>query len=155
MNTWPLISAILGMVILSGCASTEASGELPRRDLAKGAFSGIQDSQQHVIRTEAAWQKLWKQHAATRQPPPEPPTVNFDREMVIAAFMGLRRTGGFAVEIARVESAQKNLQITVVESSPPEGGMSLQALTAPFHIVAVPKSKLPEKFSTESRVRSR
>lgn len=57
----------------------------------------------------------------------------FEKNAVVAAFLGQRRTGGFGVDIARAASG--NLRVS--ERTPPKGAMTTQALTAPFKVVSV------------------
>lgn len=58
----------------------------------------------------------------------------FKTNAVIAAFLGVRRTGGYGVNIVRAA----NGGIRVVESSPPADAMVTQVITAPFKMVSVP-----------------
>jgi hypothetical protein len=139
---------MLGMVafILSLMSSTTLPAEsLPLRKLAHGAFGGIQTAKREVIKDQSAWDKLWAQHA---QPvnEPEKPKVDFSKEMVILVAMGRKTTGGHSIEITSVKPDRDHLIITVKSSSPPPGAFATQALTAPFHIVAVPRSELKPKF---------
>jgi hypothetical protein len=66
--------------------------------------------------------------------------------MVIAVTMGRRSTGGYSIEITRVERVGNRLRVEVTRTAPPRGAMTIQALTAPFHFVAVPASDLPVRF---------
>ena len=59
----------------------------------------------------------------------------FKSHAVIAAFLGQRRTGGFAVDI----SPGADGEIQVLEQNP-KGRMVTQVLTTPFKIVSVPAS---------------
>src|SRR5437016_6642799 len=88
---------------LMGCVSINGAQPLPIRSLAKGTFSGIRDARQEVIKDAARWEKLWNQHATSAAAAEKIPTVDFSKEMVIAATMGTKSTGGYMVEIARVE----------------------------------------------------
>ena len=119
---------------------------MPARSLAKGAFSGIKEAKQELIKDAAQWEKLWKQHALSANSGEKTPSVDFSKEMVIVATMGVKRTGGYAIEIVGVEVADQSLKISVKQSSPPPGALTIQALTAPFHFVAVPKSDLKPEF---------
>ena len=56
----------------------------------------------------------------------------FKRNAVVAAFLGQRRSGGYAVEITR--EAEGALRVS--EKSPPKGAMTTMALTAPYHVVS-------------------
>jgi hypothetical protein len=122
-----------------------APRDFPLRTLAKGAHSGIQEAKRERIKTPDVWDRLWEKHSV-RTPPEEKPAVNFDQEMVIAMTMGRRRTGGYAIEITEVRAVENRLRIEYQQSTPPEGAMTIQVLTAPFHFVAVPRSDLEPEF---------
>jgi hypothetical protein len=149
MNVLQSVFGSLIMLGLFGCVTASSEDSIPLRSLAKGGFSGIQEAKQEVITEKKAWEQIWSKHSKSRTPAAAPPEVDFEKEMVIAVTMGSKRTGGYAVEIARVEITEKKLKILVKESSPPPGAMTLQALTAPFHFVAVPKSNLKPEFVKE------
>lgn len=56
----------------------------------------------------------------------------FRAGVVVAAFLGQRRTGGYAVEIAR----EADGALRVSEKSPPKDAMTTMALTASFRVVS-------------------
>ena len=135
----------MGLSVL-GCATATGGGPLPLRSLVKGGFSGIREAKQEVIKDSAAWERLWAQHNANTPRSAPLPDVNFSKEMVIVATMGTKRTGGYSVEILRAERKGKKLRIEVQQTSPPPGSITIQALTAPFHFVAVPRQDLEPEF---------
>lgn len=141
---WPagLLLALLSL----GVAGAADHGPIQVRSLAKGAFGGIQDARQEVITDPQTWEELWRTHAVHSTPPPKLPEVDFTQEMVIVATLGRQRTGGYAIEVAGVEVAGGELKIAIRRTSPPPGAMAIQALTAPFHFVAVPRSELKPVF---------
>ena len=67
-------------------------------------------------------------------------------DAVVVATMGTRRTGGYSIEIRNVAPTDKTLRISLKQTSPPPDAITVQALTAPFHFVAVPKSDLKPEF---------
>ena len=140
-------SLLIGLffVCLFNCVNAN-DRSLLIRSLAKGALSGIKEAKQEVIRDAAAWERFRKQHSISEQSAERIPPVDFSKEMIVAATMGTKRTGGYTIEIVRVEPAGKSLQIFVKQTSPPPGALTIQALTAPFHFVAVPKSDLKPEF---------
>jgi hypothetical protein len=138
-----IIPVLLGCSIL---AAAVVGGE-EMRTLGKGTHSGITRAGERVIRSADGWQKLWKEHTANMEPPAPLPAVDFTREMVIAVFMGEQRTGGYAIEVARVAPGPKALVVEVRRASPRPGGIGIQVLTQPFHFVAVKKSELPVRFT--------
>ncbi len=146
MNLIQTLGISLSLTCLLTCVAANGAKTLPIRSLKKGAFSGIREAKQEVVKTADAWEKLWKQHATAAGEPEKIPAVDFSKEMVVVATMGTKRTGGYAIEIVGVEAKDKTLKISVKKSSPPPDAMTIQALTAPFHFVAVPKSNLKPEF---------
>jgi hypothetical protein len=133
--------------IAMGCSTVATSSAAPFRTVAKGAFSGIQEPKQQVIRNEIDWEKLWTSHAAMANKPSEKrPLVDFSKEMIVFVTMGRQRSGGFSLEITDVTESDGKLRIIVRQKRPAQGSMTIQSLTAPFHIVAVPKTDAKPEF---------
>lgn len=109
---------------------------IPMRTLEKGGNSVIDEARQATARTAEDWAALWRQHAPDRPRP----SVDFSKEMVVAVFMGSRPTAGFAVEIVGVSEASGGLVVQYRETRPSRDAMTAQVLTAPYHLVAIPKS---------------
>jgi hypothetical protein len=127
-------------------ADPPQAGPLPLRTLAKGGFSGIQEPLQQLIKDPAHWEKVWSAHNAGRKSEQNRPEIDFTKEMVILATMGRKNTGGYSIEITKAEVSGDQLKVYVTRKTPRPGGMSLQALTAPFHMAAVPKTELKPEF---------
>ncbi len=118
---------------------------LPLRPVAQGYHSGIDQPEQRVIRAAAEWSKLWVRHTATSSDK-TPPKVDFTKEMVLAAFLGQRSTGGYAVQITDARVAGRKLLVTVQEKRPGRGELRAQLVTSPFCAVAVKASQLPVEW---------
>jgi len=114
----------------------QAAPAMPMRTLEKGSDSAIDEARQATARTADEWAALWRQHAADRPRPP----VDFSKEMVVGVFMGSRPTAGFAVEIVGVREEAGGVVVQYRETRPSRDAMTAQVLTAPYHLVAVPKS---------------
>jgi len=121
------------------CAPAQAAEANDMRTVVKGSFSGIQEECRLVVTNQAGWDAVWKRHTVKKTPKEPAPEVNFEKETVLAAAQGQQRTGGFSIEIAGVEQQGEKTIVTVRERKPKPGGITIQALTAPIHIVAVPK----------------
>jgi hypothetical protein len=55
--------------------------------------------------------------------------------MVIAIFQGSKPTGGFGIEILRVENSEERLMVFYREIAPPRGAIVPQLLTQPHHMI--------------------
>lgn len=102
------------------------SGKL--KTLAEGFHSSITDPFVAVIRDDETYTKL-------RNMEPNLPKLEADffrLNVVVAAFLGTRNTGGYSVEISRGE----NEKIRVTEKAPAKGSMTTQVITSPFKLVS-------------------
>jgi hypothetical protein len=144
-----LPAALMLMIISESHRDTHA--EPPRlRTLAKGSFSGIAEAKKEVLKDQAAWEKLWTKHTSAMKPGEKLPAVNFEKEVIIVVTMGRQRTGGYAIEILSAKEIDKHFQITIRKTLPKPGSMAIQALTAPFHFAAAPKSDMKPQFMEEN-----
>jgi hypothetical protein len=112
--------------------------------IAQGTDSAIAEPREVVARTAEAWQAVWTDHDAGT-----PPAIDFTQSMVVGVFLGMRPTAGFAVEITAVEMEEGRTIVWYVERRPDPGDLTAQMLTAPFHLVAVPRTDSEVVFRPE------
>jgi hypothetical protein len=98
-------------------------------------MSGVDRAEQVVARTAQEWQALWQRHAPGRQAP----AIDFARNMVVAVFLGSRPSGGYQVQITGVRTVGPTLVVQWSEARPAPGQVAAQVMTAPAHIVTVPR----------------
>lgn len=108
----------------------------------KGALSQIDTSRQVVVKTPTEFTTLWKSHAADRRMP----DVDFASNMVVGIFLGSRPTAGFGAEIVSAQPESGVLIVKYKETRPSPDLIAAQMLTAPFHLVSVPKFDGPVRF---------
>jgi len=121
--------------------ATEPSKNSPHQVLlhtiAKGIRSGIREPSQIAIRNQTEWQQLWREHSSASTAPASLPTVDFDKELVAAVFLGEKPSGGYGVEISSAEVIDRALTVFVKETSPSPGAIVTQGFNQPFHIVRI------------------
>ncbi len=93
-----------------------------------------------LITGPQSWHTFLKQHHADKLPWPD---IDWDRQVVLVALMGAKRTGGYRITLRHVTVRGKEVQVTVEERSPRPGEMVIQVLTSPFHVVTIPRDDLP------------
>ena len=110
--------------------------QVPFQTVAKGHRSGIRASSQVVVRNQAEWAALWKNHTSFEANAAPPPTIDFSKEIAVGVFLGEKPTGGHEVEILRIDKEDgAGVSVSFVERQPPAGSVVTQAFTQPFHIV--------------------
>jgi protease stability complex PrcB-like protein len=148
---------ILGLALAAMLAQPPRPGGLPNpaemmletpntRTIEKGDQSGIDEARRVLVRTDAEWTALWKQH----HPDKPRPAIDFSKEMVVGVFMGSRPNAGFSTTIISATVANGALIVRYAEKVPAPGSMSAQILTFPFHLVAIPKAAVMDfKFEKD------
>lgn len=142
-----------------GITTQSVFAQQPKRELAFETLSKQTNLQyvkkkEHVLRTQAEWEKLWKQmHQVEGQREqssgrlPDLPKVDFTRQMVIAVFQGQKPSGGYSIEITKLVRNNGKLEVFVEETSPGKDCFTIQIITYPHHIVVVDKSTDPLRFT--------
>ena len=103
------------------------------RRLGRWTQTGIERPERLVFRDERSLAEFW-----SRLGTGEPPKIDFDRELVVAAASGQQATGGHSITIGRAVLRDGVLVVEVVESSPGPDCMATQALSQPVDVVAIP-----------------
>ena len=109
-------------------------------DKIEGQSNGITEKQFVVVRCESEWATLWIRHTAGRSE--AMPVVDFNREMVVAVFLGERSTGGYKVEVKPIPdpiSPKSRMVVLYREIAPARKNFSIQMVTRPFIMVKVRK----------------
>jgi uncharacterized membrane protein len=106
--------------------------------IAHGNSSRIAQPRRVLARTAEEWRALWAAHSGPDAAAPEP-HVDFDTRMVAGVFAGERPTSGFDVRITGTHRDGSALVVSVEEQRPPDGAMTAQMITSPFHLVSLPR----------------
>ncbi len=112
----------------------------------KGNHCGITEPKQIVITDAKEWAEIWKQVHRGKIPVPKVPDIDFNKNMVLAVFMGQKPTSGYAIQITEVARSNGEVFAKLKETAPTKGAIVLQVLTQPFHIVVVPKVDAKVRF---------
>ena len=67
------------------------------------------------------------------------PSIDFEKNSVIAVFMGMRNTGGFDIRVKKILETNENILVTVEEISPDKNCNVIQIITYPYQVVLTPK----------------
>lgn len=143
--------SLLILIAFSFCLSSLASAADKKEMRFKGAYSGVKKASNQVITDNATWEKTWKKVHANRSPQPKLPAVDFEKQAVLAVFLGEKFTGGYGIHIASVKEEDKVVTVAVKTTSPPKGGITTQALTQPYELLVIAKSTKPVKFVVDGK----
>jgi hypothetical protein len=91
------------------------------------------------------WLSFWKDHNET--PPNEIPAVDWKTEMVLVAWVGLRREAGDSVEVRRILQTGQGTQVILKERVPGDFCSPAARDHYPVHIIVAPRTLEPIRFS--------
>jgi hypothetical protein len=106
-----------------------------------------------VIRDAASWQAYWAKTVSNMSPAPPAPTVDFTRQMVLAAAMGQQRSGGFVIVIDSVYASGGTTYAVVRSVSPGSNCVVPGVLTAPVVAVRIDRAEGPVRFVKRAETR--
>lgn len=149
--------ALLALLALfaAGCSKDVADVRIPAdaQSLAmeevysvQAHWSGYEDPVRTVITDEETWAEAWETLHATVSPMPERPYVDFNASVLVLAAMGERPSTGYSVTIEAVQHHEGTLYVSLLERSPGASCITGGALTAPAHVVQVPRAGTAVEF---------
>lgn len=144
-------------LVIAGCgAATNAQGTaMPITSIQKEVPPPGGDAPlREVIRTQDAWDALYRRLRGGASPPPPPPSIDFSREMVLVISLGMRTSGGFGVAVTASQQTPTDIVVTVEETVPGPTCMVTMAITYPFTAVTLPTSDTPVRFVETKKVDS-
>ena len=103
-------------------------------------YSGIGEDVRRLIDSRSEWGAFWEEAHSGRSPMPETPSIDFDRNVVVAAAMGGASSGGHSIGIEAVARSGDTLYARVRETSPGDSCAVTMAVTHPVQAVRVPVS---------------
>jgi hypothetical protein len=114
--------------------------DVPFEIVARGQQAvGVTSPAYQMLRTPEELVTAWNRaHGSALQAPPLP-GVDFERETLLAVFLGQKPTGGYGADVRGVTLEGGDLFIDLIEASPGPGAMVTQALTSPWLLMRVPR----------------
>ncbi len=119
-----------------GYAPYGSNRTLDLRRLGQWTRTGIGESRRLVIRDANAWDQFWSELGVGDRP-----SVDFNRDVVVAVAAGQRPTGGYEIQVDRVTQSDGQLTVEVVERTPGPNCITTASLTQPVDVVVVPAAE--------------
>ncbi|NOY12070.1 MAG: protease complex subunit PrcB family protein [Archaeoglobi archaeon] len=130
---WILL-LILSLLTLSllGCSGKEEN-QVKFDVIGKGYFSNVAEKKYMVIRSTDEFRDFVNETGVIFQPP------DFNTTMVIAVFMGERKTGGYEINIGKILEEDGKLVVYVDLYEPSDTCLVTSVITSPFQVVKLKK----------------
>lgn len=98
-----------------------------------------------LIETQAEWEKFWSvELEGNKFPVPPAPQIDFQTQILLAAFTGQKNTGGYGISVTGVDtntiSGSADVVVYVNQEVPAADAVLTQALTSPAQVVSVERN---------------
>jgi hypothetical protein len=128
-------------------------GSVPFGTLDRADDSGARLSSPRVFasvpegnpQSPTGWEAFWQAHRGGSLS--SPPPVDWAREMVVVAAVGIRSEAGDSVEVRRILQTGEGTQIHVVERVPGDFCSPAAREHHPVHVVVAPRTRAPFGFA--------
>ena len=120
------------------------NNSIPFSVILQGEHSNVDKQKNIIITNNEELSSFYSKINMTRTPDFPVPKVNFKKNIVLGLFMGTKTTGGYSIEIDKIESYKNEIIVFYKEKSPK--GMATMVITQPCLIVSIPKKDLPIRF---------
>ncbi|MBN4085136.1 protease complex subunit PrcB family protein [Flavobacteriaceae bacterium AH-315-B10] len=108
--------------------------------LSQDFFGGITDSKFMIINNEKDLDLVYSSINKSRTPELEMPTIDFDKETVIALFLGEKNSGGYSIAVEQIINVNDKVNVVYRITSPKAGEMVTSVMTQPYCIIKIPKT---------------
>lgn len=130
-NLW--LSCLMAAAVAAAPAAASQDAVADDWTTLSGPVSGVTRPRTVDVRDAKTWKELWAEHTALRPDAPPAPFVDFERERVIAVFLGSRSSGGHGVSlVVRENKAAGVIEVSVSEKTPAKGGFAITMMSQPF-----------------------
>ncbi|MGD9386304.1 MAG: protease complex subunit PrcB family protein [Thioalkalispiraceae bacterium] len=136
---------------MTGCTTTSEPAPIGTnknilfRTIAQGQSSGLTREKFLTFRSIIDFAEFWNVHS--RGNLASIPKINFETQMVLAVFMGEKRTGGYAIRVEKIIEQEKRLRVGILVITPDADSARTMMISQPYHIVVLPKINKPVEYS--------
>lgn len=127
----------------------QSKSEIAFNEISKGLYSGVEEKRQIVINDPQSYRKLWNEVFSIYHPMADLPEIDFEKNTLIAVFMGTTSTGGYSVEITKISESSKEINVRIKYLTPAPDDFVTMALSQPYHLVIIPKTSKTAIFEVE------
>jgi hypothetical protein len=115
--------------------------------------TGLDRPSELIVRDPESWPVAWNRIHSVRRPAPPLPEVDFSTDIVIIVSLGLRRSGGYGIQIDGAFRDETGTLVTIVETEPGPGCLVTTEISSPVEIAVFPATAEPISFKRRVEIR--
>jgi PrcB C-terminal len=102
-----------------------------------GQATGVEQAEYALIANEDQLLNFWNRAHGSQLNVPPLPNIDFRRETIVAAFAGIKPTGGYGLSVDQVTFEGNDAYIDLTEVQPAADAITTQALTSPWVMLRI------------------
>lgn len=133
-----LTTTALLLTLQAGCRQSDTMLHLKILD--SGIYSGLTNTDMEfaVISDQESLAEVFNRIYSQTYPAADVYRVDFNTQVVLAAFMGKKPTAGYSISFTETATIQNHrLRVTVILQTPPEDAFLPQVITNPYALAVV------------------
>ena len=133
---------LLLFTLIVSCATVPNKNvpqEFPHQELIKGSNGGYYSPKNMIIRNHSDLKIIYTQINKIRKPGFPIPEIDFEKEIVIALFLGQRSSGGYTISISKIVETKDEIQVYTQNTEP--DGPATTVMTQPFYFCKIPATE--------------
>ena len=137
-----MIRLIVISIFFFSCTSSKnlRQDTIPFQLIAQEVYGGKSDSSFEVIEDSNSLEEVYALLSKSISPSLEVPKINFDRQIVIALFLGEKTSGGHSIIVEYVANSKDSISVNYKIKTPNKGEAVTFAMTQPYCIIKIPKT---------------
>ncbi|MGA9852922.1 MAG: hypothetical protein WBR15_08340 [Gammaproteobacteria bacterium] len=139
------------VLLLAGCASMDGSSSGGVEVLSSGNYSNMKDQQYKDIHNQADFDALWQQAFANQSGAPSKPSVDFSKDMILAAFLGDQKHGGYIIRFTDYDASGATVNVTIEVTVPGTNCRYPGRAADPFLFALAPATTKQVNFNVSQR----
>ncbi|OIQ37626.1 MAG: hypothetical protein BM563_08115 [Bacteroidetes bacterium MedPE-SWsnd-G1] len=128
--------------LIFGCASGKQQNytqEIQFETLVQGSNGGYLNNEFIIVKNQDELKTVYTQINKVRKPGFPIPKIDFEKELILALFLGEKTTGGHAISITKIIETIDEVQVFVQTNAP--DGMATSAMTQPYYFCKIPRTE--------------
>lgn len=137
-----MIRLILVFVLFFSCTSSKNYNQdiIPFQTIEQDFYGGLTNSKFIVIEDINSLEEVYDLLNKYKSPSLEVPKINFDKETVIALFLGEKNSGGYSISVRQIKNENNKVVVEYEIQSPNKGDMVTSVMTQPYCVIKTQKT---------------
>ena len=121
---------------------------IPFVELSTGINGDFSKKKNTIITNQKEYNTAWAAAFSRFSDQPKPAQIDFKNKIILLVTMGEKNSGGYTIKIDSIEENEKNIIVTILETSPGKGCITTSMMTYPYQMVEVKNSNKEVIFKT-------